>query len=126
MQEPVFLTISHNVFLNSDERDQLSAPGGQVETAGVCLPVWVRGKVTSEPAEEVVCRYRVVNDPGEPVGMADDGFTLRLSDPAWREELAGGGVYYSYQGAARSGEREVVIYNYVNIQDIGQLKGAHA
>jgi hypothetical protein len=85
--------------------------------------------VTTEPGEEVVCRYRLVAASGEQaVGLAEDGFVLRLDPARWAEmkDVPDGGVgslYFTHQGLAVSGEREVLVLSYVNVQRIEALRG---
>ena len=72
------LIIHHNIYLTREQRYALHE-GQDIEVAGVSVSVWCRGKVTSEPAKEVYCRYLLKN-PGEdqPVKMVKDGFELCL------------------------------------------------
>ena len=59
------LVIAHNLFLTREERYQL-ADGEPIEIVGVSLPVWFSPKHTSEPAEEIFCKYSIHNNPNEP------------------------------------------------------------
>src|SRR3989304_7022145 len=90
------LTISHNVFLNSEERHKL-AVGEAVETTGVSLPVWLHKGKSSEPASEVFCKYYLTNSGDENnVKFITDGYKIdlpqkyrnweppKLSDEVWR------------------------------------------
>lgn len=54
------LSIVHQIFLNKDERYAL-VKGHPIEATGVSLPVWSSNKFTTEPAEEVFCRYNLLN-----------------------------------------------------------------
>jgi hypothetical protein len=52
------LTVSHNIFLNSEERYALHI-GKELQVIGVSTPVWIHGKTTSEPAHEIFCNYTI-------------------------------------------------------------------
>jgi len=61
--QKLVLFINHNIFLTKEERYSL-VNGTRVETTGVSSPVWMEfsnGK-TTEPCEEVFCKYRIDND----------------------------------------------------------------
>jgi hypothetical protein len=130
MEKPSLLTISHNLFLTRDERYGMRDLLNEVDTIGICLPVWVNGLVTSEPAEEVYCRYRLRNYtlPGvEAVAMASDGFTISLGDKSmWQSMLDAkdggcGSIYLSHQSTLTNNDVEVMAIHYINIQDIKVL-----
>ena len=78
------LTITHNIFLN-DEQRELIAKGESVEVTGVSLPVWIckdqknkRG-FTTEPALEVFCKYRLTNVPRpKVVCRTQEGYQINL------------------------------------------------
>ena len=130
MSQPSFLTIAHNLFLSKEERYELEKPLIEIETIGICLPVWVNGMVTSEPAEEIYCRYRLRNfsSPGiDAVFTNNDGFTISLGDKSIWEGLVdvkdggGGSIYLSHQGKIIQNETEMLVIHYINIQDIAVL-----
>lgn len=61
--QKLVLFVNHNIFLTRDQRYAI-VNRERVETTGVSVPVWMEyntGK-TTEPAEEVFCRYRLDND----------------------------------------------------------------
>jgi hypothetical protein len=130
MQQPAFLTIAHNLFLTTEERYELRKPLTEVETIGICLPVWVNGMVTSEPAEEIYCRYRLRNftSPGIDVVFTNvDGFTISLGDKSIWDGIVDikdggcGSIYLSHQGKIVQNETEMLVIHYINIQDIAVL-----
>lgn len=63
----LILSILHHIFLSDEEIEKL-INGEKLEVTGVSLPVWFQNGNTSEPAEEVFCKYRLLcsNDP-EPI-----------------------------------------------------------
>ena len=88
------LIIHHNIYLNKEQRYALH-DGQDIEVVGVSVSVWCRGKVTSEPAKEIYCRYLVRNlGEDQPIKMVKDGFEIclpnkrpvvgRISDDMWR------------------------------------------
>lgn len=56
----IILTISHCLYLTDDQIDIL-IENGVVDTVGVSVPVWFKMGSTSEPAQEVFCRYTITN-----------------------------------------------------------------
>jgi len=52
------LSISHNIFLNKKQRYALNNKE-VIEVVGSNLPVWFSGQDTSEPGEEVFCKYLI-------------------------------------------------------------------
>lgn len=52
------LSISHNIFLNRDQRYAINNKK-IIEVIGTNLPVWFSGERTSEPGQEIFCSYRI-------------------------------------------------------------------
>lgn len=128
--QPVFLTIAHNIFPTRDERYAFQAPNTEVETVGICLPVWVSGAVTSEPAEEVYCRYRLRNyaeADADAIRIDPDGYTISLADKTlWESVLdakdgGSASIYLTHQGKITNNGVEMLVIHYINIQDLGVL-----
>jgi hypothetical protein len=128
--QPTFLTIAHNLFPNRDERYGFAEENVEIGMVGICLPVWVSGVVTSEPAEEVYCRYRLRNylTPGEQsVHMTPDGFTISLADKSLWDSIkdvkdgGSGSIYLTHQGNLTNNGVEILVIHYINIQDISVL-----
>jgi hypothetical protein len=126
---PTFLTIAHNLFPSRDERYGFSQDNVEISMVGICLPVWVSGMATSEPAEEVYCRYRLRNylTPGEEsVKMTSDGFAISLGDKSLWDSIkdvkdgGSGSIYLTHQGKLVSNV-EILVIHYINIQDISVL-----
>ncbi len=128
--QPTFLTIAHNLFPNRDERYGFSQENVEISMIGICLPVWVSGITTSEPAEEVYCRYKLRNYsvPGEQsVNINKDGFTINLADKSlWdlikdAKDGGSGSIYLTHQGSITNNGVEILVIHYINIQDISVL-----
>jgi len=91
------LSIMHNIFLTKKERYALHE-GKKIKTIGVSLPVWFHKGSTSEPAEEVFCKYAIINEAGiQPLQAKKSGYIINvpqlpedyeprsLSDEKWRK-----------------------------------------
>lgn len=66
----LILSILHNIFLSTEQAKQLHN-GEDVEVIGASLPVWYFKGNTSEPAEEVFCKYTLTNKKSdEPLAVA--------------------------------------------------------
>jgi len=129
-QQSAFLTIAHNLFLTKEERYKLKTPLSEIETVGICLPVWVSGSFTSEPAEEIYCQYKLRNfaSPGiDAVHMNNNGFILSLGDKSLWESIldikdgGSGSIYLSHQGKIVNNDVEMLAIHYINIQDMSVL-----
>lgn len=84
------LSIVHNIFLNEEDLTLLRS-GKDIEIIGVSLPVWSFGMVTSEPAEEVFCKYLISNnlEKNQPdtIKTLKDGYKLYLPDYCQKMKL---------------------------------------
>lgn len=76
---PVTLSVSHNIFLEKDERYSLHN-GDRLVVIGSSLPVWFYRGATSEPAEEVFCKYILTNDKTKKVSVkrTKTGYKINL------------------------------------------------
>jgi len=91
----ITLAIYHGIHLNREERYALHA-GHEITTVGVSIPIWFKGKVTSEPCKEVFCRYVIRNPKKDmPIQILQngyeipipyrEGYTPTMSDEEWRK-----------------------------------------
>jgi hypothetical protein len=87
------LSIAHHIFLDKNERYQLHERRS-VEVIGVSLPIWFHKGSTSEPGEEVFCKYYLTNkeimsESVKPLG--NEGYIMNLpqktSEDLIKEEL---------------------------------------
>ena len=74
------LIISHSIFLNEEERYNLSVDCKSIEKIGVFTPVWMNRDVTTEPAAEFFCKYEITNenDNKSEVKRIKKGFAVNL------------------------------------------------
>ncbi len=79
------LALSHNLFLTKAERYAWHV-GQLVEVIGVCIPVWFFKGISSEPAVEVFCKYKLINAPeGIFVKHVEDGFEITVQQKPAKE-----------------------------------------
>ena len=52
------LTVSHYIYLSREQRYELN-DGKDIEIVGICVPVWFQKGNTSEPAQEIFCKYKI-------------------------------------------------------------------
>jgi hypothetical protein len=72
------LSITHLIFLTEKERYAV-VNGEIINTIGVSLPIWFFKGSTSEPAEEVFCRYCITNIPkNKTIEPKKTGYILNL------------------------------------------------
>ena len=72
------LTISHNIFLTDDQINSL-VKKEQVECFGVNFPVWFHEGTTSEPAQEIFCKYILTNLPEDyPTIILTKGYKINI------------------------------------------------
>lgn len=78
MRKDLTLSISHNIFLTKKQRYSLYN-GKRVLAIGSSLPVWFYSGNTSEPAEEVFCRYVLTNKKASAnIKIEKAGYNLNL------------------------------------------------
>ena len=72
------LTISHYLYLDRDQRYGLHN-GNSIETTGIAVPVWFKKGNTSEPAPEIFCEYKLVNNKtGANIFRTTQGYTITM------------------------------------------------
>jgi len=72
------LSVFHNVYLTSEEILQLIG-GQEVNVIGASLPVWFHKGTTSEPAEEVFCKYTLTNKINhESIKTNKNGYVINM------------------------------------------------
>lgn len=76
------LSILHNIAISPAQARKLHERGS-VELIGASVPVWYFRGNTSEPAEEVFCKYKLTNNKKhEPIQIEEDGYIINLPQPA--------------------------------------------
>ena len=79
------LTINHNLFLTRAER-YAWYEGQSIEVIGVSIPVWFSKSITSEPAIEIFCKYRLINVPKNIfIKNANDGYDIQIPSKPEKE-----------------------------------------
>lgn len=130
MTESIFLTIAHNIYLTREERYKLNEPDVELEVVGITLPVWIRSSFTSEPAEEVISKYKLRNflkDTTDTVVLLDDGFIVSIDNKETlrylydRKDGGNCSIYMTYQNRVQHKTQEVSVIHYINIQDVSVL-----
>ena len=80
------LTVSHYLYLTKEERYAVNDVV-DIETVGVCIPVWFLKGNTSEPAQEYFCKYRLKNPrTGANVKQSEEGFEIYLPSMISKED----------------------------------------
>jgi hypothetical protein len=76
----VTLSVSHSLFLTEKQRYDLHQ-GKTIKVIGVSMPVWFFKGSTSEPAEEVFCKYTLNNKKGNAYVQATKNNTYIINLP---------------------------------------------
>jgi len=72
------LSIHHNIYLTRDQRYGLHNMM-DIDTIGVSVPVWHLNQKTSEPGQEVFCKYLLRNPKRElPIKILKEGYLIYL------------------------------------------------
>lgn len=72
------LSVHHNIYLTREQRYAIHDEK-PVDVVGISVPVWHVQNVTSEPAKEIFCIYRLRNPKHElPIKILDDGYEVTL------------------------------------------------
>jgi hypothetical protein len=74
----ITISINHSIFLNRDQRYSLHE-GNDIETIGVSMPIWFYKGSTTEPGEEVFCKYLLTNKgKSEHIRFNEGGYAINL------------------------------------------------
>jgi hypothetical protein len=75
------LSILHNIAISPEQARKLHARE-EVEVIGASVPVWYFRGNTSEPAEEVFCKYRLTNNKKHTsIQIEEDGYVINIPQP---------------------------------------------
>jgi len=77
--QSLVLSVCHNVYLTKQERYDLHE-GKDIEVVGVSIPIWFFKGTTSEPGEEVFCKYFLVNNGNSDsfIHSLENGYHINL------------------------------------------------
>lgn len=133
------LTVSHNIFLERDQRYKLFA-GEQVECVGVSVPIWYYQRRTSEPGNEVFCKYKLIATEYKIfVKHYDEGYEIFLPQRSFNPEdnranpltlknildhKDGGIEWIAFRqfGEAKRQKKKVNIVHFVEIKTMEELQ----
>lgn len=133
------LTVSHNMFLDRQQRYDLF-DGKEVGVVGVSVPVWYYQKKTSEPGNEVFCKYKLIpteykifvkhNDEGYEIYLPKKSFNPEdnRNNPLTLKNILdhkdGGIEWIAFRqfGKAKKNKRTVDIIHFVEIKTIEELE----
>lgn len=74
----ITVSVNHSIFLNHTQRYSLHE-GNSIETVGVNLPIWFYKGSTTEPGEEVFCKYLLTNSgKSEYIQFKEGGYLINL------------------------------------------------
>lgn len=73
------LTIAHSISLTAEQFEMLKN-NKPVETFGVSVPVWFFKGNTSEPAEEVVCSYKLLRNSKNVSQITPKNYIINIPD----------------------------------------------
>ena len=126
----ISLTIAHNIFLTRDQRYSLSEPNTELLIQGISIPVWIEQEETNEPAEEVVCNYKITNNgASEFIKILDDGYELNLNIKDCKSlldivDIGGECLMVTSQSKMHYNSRSFYAVHFVSINDIKVLENS--
>lgn len=127
------LFVTHHMFLTDDQIAKVVS-GEKVTCVGHCVPVWVDAKTgkTTEPANEIFCRYDVFNSAeknNEVVPLIGEGYEIWLPRNSWEpppeidfESMA---EWTSEQREAFQKERDMWWFNNPRLPDASDLAAGY-
>ena len=133
------LAVSHNIFLNRDQRYDLFN-NKEIDVIGVSVPVWFHKGKTSEPGHEVFCKYKIiptkftllvkhnsvgydVHLPHETHNTKDDKINpLTIKNILDIEDGGISWLAFRQFGKAKKNKTNIIITNFVEIKDIDELE----
>ena len=86
------LTVSHYIYLTKEQRYALH-DGKTIDVVGTCISVWFHKGNTSEPAQEIFCKYNIHNPrTGANIKQTEEGFeiwmpSLQVEDDDYDEDV---------------------------------------
>ena len=129
----LILTVSHSLFLDRTQRYNL-AKGEELEVVGVNVPVWFYKGKTSEPANEIFCKYKLIPSDNKIFVNNDDlGYTVFLpkqtegTNPIILKNLLdikdGGIEWLAFRqfAKAKKGKKVIDIVHFVEIKKVEDL-----
>lgn len=131
------LNVSHFVFLTKDQRYDLYN-NKEIEIIGVSIPVWFYKNKTSEPANEVYCKYKIIPTKEDLLVKHEsnsykiylpqevntkDGRTNPVTIKNLLEPQDGGISWIAFKqlGKVKKKKKSFDIFNYVEIKTIDEL-----
>ena len=124
------LSIAHSIFLSPEDLINLTNKQA-ITTIGISVPVWFRKGTTSEPAEEVICKYLISNDPEDSqVATFEEGYKINL--PQTRRQVKtnsedilktiSSGEVISFKRYDHTAADKVAIVHFIDISSTDLLK----
>lgn len=132
------LTVAHNIFLTRKQRYDL-VKGEEVGVVGVSVPVWYYQGKTSEPGNEVFCKYKLFptehkifvkhNSEGYEIYLPKKSFNPEdnRANPLTLKNLLdhkdGGIEWVAFRqfGKAKKNKKTVNIVHYVEIKTVEEM-----
>jgi hypothetical protein len=133
------LTVSHNLYLSKEQRYDL-LEGKEVEVVGASIPVWCYNGETSEPANEVFCKYKLIPSECKTNLIYKDDLSYEMelarnynnekdekTSPIVIKSLAdfknGGSAWFAFRQYSKTKKhnKNVNIVHFVEIKDLNEL-----
>lgn len=134
----IYITISHCIYLNRYERHRVSEISDvEIHTTGISIPVWCKnirtnGQIsikTDEPAEEVICQYIISSKKSDIViNVLPEGYKINISPENLKNYLKDKKdegeerLMFTYSGEMKLEDKSYPVIHFVNIKDISALK----
>lgn len=127
----IYLTISHNLFVDRDQRYQIIMEDDtSINITGISVPVWAFTKKSlgsNEPAEEILCDYKITNKSGSIIEPNDSGYTINIRSKNIRSKLfdrkdgGEGRLVFKHRNFVDFKGVSYKVIHYVTIQDLEVL-----
>jgi hypothetical protein len=99
------LTVCHYLYLTREQRYALHE-GQELEVTGITVPVWFHKGNTSEPAQEIFCKYKLTNDrQGTRVVNNAEGYEINMPSVEVKNEYVDSELIKSVQNKLGTTER---------------------
>lgn len=125
----LLLTVGHNIFLTREQRYAL-IENKYLEVIGVSVPCWFNQGLSSEPANEVFCKYKINVSEVEPfIRYKENGYTINLLNGGKTgvnslRDYKDSGVEtlgFNYPGRLKNNNRYIKVMHILEIKDMEEL-----
>lgn len=118
----ITIAVSHNIYLTYEERYSLHE-NKKIETTGISVPVWFYKGSTSEPGNEIFCKYLITCQKGErPIKHNQQGYEINITNSLNLLDLKDGGSEWLNFKQFNKVKKGKIFYNFIHFVEIKPIE----